>query len=840
MKNTILLLLLSCQVFAFAQRGNYKPDKPTPSISNGKGTNSQKPAVKPKSEVAADKNTVTLYILPAMAPCPGNPTQQCYQFKKSGSDALQFVDDIEKLPDYEFGYTYTIQAKQKEKEVYIEGQSPYKYIWVKTLSKIEEASNYIDNSSQNNTTSNDIKTVTENGKSVGVSSINTSSAIDGIWYLRKMKEAEGKSIVTDDNVMWIDINTFKDYLSGFGACNKFEATLRSDLNTKFTVSKITPTYYSCGNEIVEKLFFSLLEQTNKFELKNGNLILSNQWNFLLGFTKDKDNKEDIPVTYTPKTIVKNDQQTYATDETIKGNTVSDSPNKIKNSEYNETTSTQINNEPAITTIVQSTESELNKAISEKDKQIADLQKQLDEAKKAKEEEAKKQEELKQQQEAAQKAKVAADKAKSEELKKKQAQAAADKEKADKLKKLEAENLQKQKEIEEMKKQLNDVKKNNKYSISEAKNKNTDSKEVQDNIVNKENQIINKYTKLENTNIENIDDFSDINKENSVFYMYENRYLQLDLSEGIYKNTFFEIDKEESKLQFIKNKLPKFYIKSMTNLLNEEYIYLIKCNFKKGTRQVPTKSTKNQLKIKFKSIRNNIYEIILPYDLDVNEYSFVTKDMIESNSNILIPCFGVAEGDISNMNNQSDNVKEAIINKECKPDDIEVDKITKDKIEYWYCKIARSKEAGIGIYDQNMQYYLQVSKCNNKYYLSLGIYRYGTQAKAEFSTPINAKKGNTFLLGFENHKPLEFVATNVSNKSMTFGSSEDAKVSKAVILESELNPNEITELMKIFNENIVDGIRILLDDDIKLERTIEKKNGLKIQEKLNCFFNSIKS
>ena len=588
MKNTILLFLLSCQVFAFAQRGDYKPDKPTPSISNGKGTNSQKPAVKPKPEVTADKNTVTLNILPAMAPCPGNPTQQCYQIKKSGSDAIEYVDDIEKLPSYEFGYTYSIQAKQKEKEVYIEGQSPYKYVWVKTNSKKEGVLNYIDNSSQNNTTSNDIKTVTENGKSVGVSSINTSSAIDGIWYLRKMKEAEGKSIVTDDNVMWIDINTFKDYLSGFGACNKFEATLRSDLNTKFTVSKITPTYFSCGNEIVEKLFFSLLEQTNKFEIKNGNLILSNQWNFLLGFTKDKDNKEDIPVTYTPDKIIQNNQQTFATDGNLKDKTVSDLPIQYKHTEYTEVTTTQKNDEAPKTTIVQSSVLPTNTNISDKDKQIADLQKQLDDIKKSKEEEQK-QQLIKQQQEVQEKEKAAAA------LKQQQ------------------EELEKEKKIEELKKQLDEL--NNKKPIDKPNN-----------------------TNVNNTNVANSKQIQNINKQNAYigYYLNNNQVILPQETAEIHlknNNFTFVISDLKSNTVFKENKEIQLYAK-YDGFDPAEDILVCKLSNKNNKREssvLDINEVSNTVDISFgyKKNTDKTYAILFPTPLNKGNYALLFKSALKN-------------------------------------------------------------------------------------------------------------------------------------------------------------------------------------------------------------------
>ncbi|MFN8237700.1 MAG: hypothetical protein U0T77_05980 [Chitinophagales bacterium] len=73
-------------------------------------------------------------------------------------------------------------------------------------------------------------------------SIPTTSPLDKKWYLRKMKESEGSSFTTDDNVLWIEISTFNDKLKGFGSCNNFEAVVRTDLTTSFQISKLTSGY----------------------------------------------------------------------------------------------------------------------------------------------------------------------------------------------------------------------------------------------------------------------------------------------------------------------------------------------------------------------------------------------------------------------------------------------------------------------------------------------------------------------------------------------------------------------------------------------------------------------
>jgi hypothetical protein len=71
--------------------------------------------------------------------------------------------------------------------------------------------------------------------------------------------------------------------------------------------------------------------------------------------------------------------------------------------------------------------------------------------------------------------------------------------------------------------------------------------------------------------------------------------------------------------------------------------------------------------------------------------------------------------------------------------------------------------------------------------------------------------------------------------MTFGNGQDAKVQKSVGLVSEIKKEDIPNLKEILSNNIIDGIRILLTDDVKLERSIDKKNGQKILSKFKCYF-----
>ncbi len=300
-------------------------------------------------------------------PCESDNSKTCLLVKEKGKKEYEILNATIYGFNYQPGYSYVIAVKET---------SNGNYYLVNEISK-----NLIKNTSDAFNPMESIKegtaTKTPSGKIIQPTSIQTSSSLDGKWYLRKMKESDSSSFVTDDNIMWIEIKTFNDQINGFGACNKFAAVVKSDLNTTFSIYKITSGYSSCGNKKLEDLFYDLLEQANRFEIKNGNLIISNQWNFLMGFTSNPDNKEDITTTYTPPSIVKNEEKIYASSQptTIKVEEKYVPP--LKTSTTNETVTSSQNNTSSKTPVNIQETTNTDDAL---DKEIEELRKQLEEKK----------------------------------------------------------------------------------------------------------------------------------------------------------------------------------------------------------------------------------------------------------------------------------------------------------------------------------------------------------------------------------------------------------------------------------------------------------------------------
>lgn len=670
MKKILVISFLLFAAITFAQPGKtIQKSNPTPVVEQKKATTTKE---KPTNK-SMPSGTVILTVEAQMVNCTNNPDKQCFKVLRNGEYAYETVEDIESFP-YEFGYTYTIQVKEILKTPPIgANESMYRYKWIKTLNKKEDGATEETETPTNpkkGTTNTTILT-NENGKKIGKSELSVESVLDKKWYLRKLKDVDGTSLVTDDNVMFMTISTFNDRMEGFGACNKFAAVMRSDLSTSFDVSKLSYDLSNCGYKKIENLFFELLQTTNKFEVRNGNLILSNQWNFLLAFTSDPNNKEDISTTYTPQNIYKNEDKTYASSEKQNiPNKESFTPTPIKEStsttvETKTVTTLDENKQPVTTTnttVTSNEDDEIQKQIDElKKKQEAKkaaLQKADDDAKIAtdKEAELKKKEELKQQE-------LAAAKAKEEKL----AKLKAEQERLQKeLAELDNGTTGEQKPttttkpttITEKNKTANSDKptESTKVAVVEDKKQTTKKVEPSINITNNTpNTVIQPNittSTIDNSMTNDNSIYPNPKAKDAVYYnTNDQKLLFTEVTNGTFtgndKNTYLEINERESKIQFPKNKMPKLVIKTDGMIPNSDYITLYTCDFKKDKRQIFVRPQRNRVLTSYSEIAPNVYEIVLPENISEGEYVFVKQSNLNNFSNIIfnttkieVYCFGV--------------------------------------------------------------------------------------------------------------------------------------------------------------------------------------------------------
>ena len=580
----------------------------------------------PAPSVTSTSSQIIFEVNFESLPCEEDPSKSCLLIRKKGAKEFEILNASIYGFNYENGYTYMIAVKPT---------SNGNYYLVNEISK-----KFVQKSAQtytplSNGNAENIKPV------IGTTNITTSSTLDGKWYLRKMKEKEGASFVTDDNIMYIDINTFKDRIDGFGACNKFSAVIKSDLNTTFEVSKLTYNYVNCGNKKIEDLFFSLLQEANKFEVRNGHLILSYNWKYVLEFVADPNNKEDIASTYIPAAIIEKENKTFATDQYKK----------------------EPENKPSALVVKKPEVDDLQK-------QLEDLQKQLAE-KKAKEEEALQKaaaDQLQKEQEAALLKKQLAEKA---------AKEAEEKRLAEEKAKQEQEIAKKLKEIEDLKKQLAEKEKILTSNTTQKENY-TSNNTSQANATKKVESVIEEKPAEKNVSPNYvITEFTPNNSNSNIpdpqfagrpYYLDGNTLKNLERIDatydmkikGIYRGSeqYLTAFNPESTLQFKENNLPRIFIKITGEVDPYDIIDFSKAiekndrrRFKVGDRKLGGKAkdiTENFIQLDFVQIRDGLYEIIIPSNLEVGEYGFLP--ILEGNNSLFsgssssstkINCFGVA-------------------------------------------------------------------------------------------------------------------------------------------------------------------------------------------------------
>lgn len=121
------------------------------------------------------------------------------------------------------------------------------------------------------------------------------------------------------------------------------------------------------------------------------------------------------------------------------------------------------------------------------------------------------------------------------------------------------------------------------------------------------------------------------------------------------NIYYEISSPKSEMRFSKNELPRFFIKTEANIDLSESVLISKSVLKKGRRTFIQNSyaaytakskdiSDNYLKLEFKKIKDNVYEILLPQNIASGEYAFIPiikgSIFLEVGKTTKLSCFGI--------------------------------------------------------------------------------------------------------------------------------------------------------------------------------------------------------
>lgn len=209
------------------------------------------PPVKPTAETGSTV-VVTLVVNEDKAPCSGLVDNNCLLIKEEGKKEFElFYQDIAGF-EFEDGVRQTIQVRKRIVDNPYEKQAEPIYSLLKVLSKER-----IHAGTKPEKTKTDVPL----------------TILDKKWYLRKMRETDSSSFVMDDNAVWVEFNTAENRLSGRGPCNNYFGGFKTDLISSFQASAIASTKMYCNNMPYEDLYFSNLQNIDRFEIKEGKLLL---------------------------------------------------------------------------------------------------------------------------------------------------------------------------------------------------------------------------------------------------------------------------------------------------------------------------------------------------------------------------------------------------------------------------------------------------------------------------------------------------------------------------------------------------------------------------------------
>lgn len=205
--------------------------------------------------------TKTLIINEERTACEGNPDAKCLLIKQPDAKTFEiFYQGIEGFT-FEEGYRQTILVSERYVANPMVKQAEPIYTLIRVLKK-----ELINPVKTDVVVSNQPKTI-----------------LDKKWTLRKMKDTDSTSFVVDDNAVYMEINSSENRISGKAPCNNFFGGFKSDFISSFQTSAIANTKMYCSNMKMEDLFFSLLQNAERFEIKEGKLSLYKGERLLLVF-----------------------------------------------------------------------------------------------------------------------------------------------------------------------------------------------------------------------------------------------------------------------------------------------------------------------------------------------------------------------------------------------------------------------------------------------------------------------------------------------------------------------------------------------------------------------------
>lgn len=206
--------------------------------------------------------TKTLVINEEKGQCEGNADTKCLLIKEEGKKEFEiFYQSIEGFV-FEEGYRQTISVSERYVANPMVKQTEPIYTLIKVLKK----------------------ELIFDAKKLSTLVVEPKKPLDKKWVLRKMQESDTTSFEIEDNSVWIQLNSTENKLNGKAPCNSYFGGFNTDMVSSFQAVAVAGSRMYCENNMkYEDLYFTLLQNADRFEIKQGKLILYKGKRLLLIF-----------------------------------------------------------------------------------------------------------------------------------------------------------------------------------------------------------------------------------------------------------------------------------------------------------------------------------------------------------------------------------------------------------------------------------------------------------------------------------------------------------------------------------------------------------------------------
>ncbi len=206
--------------------------------------------------------TKTLVVNEEKAKCEGNPDAKCLLIKKEGDKEFEvFYQGIDGFT-FEEGYRQTIQVSERHVANPMIKEAAPIYTLISVLKK---------------------ELIFDAKKISAPAPEQPKTVLDNKWYLKKIQETDTSSFIIDDNALWLEFNSTTNKITGKAPCNTFFGGFSSNFVTTLQVMAVGSTKMYCENMKYEELYLSLLQNADRFEIKDRKLSLYKGKRLLLVF-----------------------------------------------------------------------------------------------------------------------------------------------------------------------------------------------------------------------------------------------------------------------------------------------------------------------------------------------------------------------------------------------------------------------------------------------------------------------------------------------------------------------------------------------------------------------------